>query len=390
MSRLNIAVAGMVAGDPGQGGATWAVLQYVLGLRRLGHNVTLVEAMADRSVVPTGSAFTRSTNARYFSDVVRQFGLTGDAGIVHVETRQTVGLSLHALADRLSRCDLVLNIAGNLREIPELFETTPLRLYLDLDPAFTQLWNADGIDMRWAGHTHYATVGLRLADSTTDLPLGGIDWFVTLPPVVLDIWRAAPQGRHVHNPSLGAYTTVANWRSYGSIERNGRIYGQKVHSWRALMELPLRTGLAFTPAISIHPDEVADLERLKLGGWQVLPAEKSVATPDAYMAFIRDSRAEIGIAKSGYVLSRCGWFSERSACYLAAGRPVLAQETGFAGVLPVGEGLLSFSTLDDAIEGVRAIEADYVRHAGIARELAGDYFDSARVLSKLLAHVSAA
>ena len=380
----------MVAGDPGQGGATWAVLQYLLGLERLGHNVTLIEAVSDTSVIPSGSPVKKSANARYFEQVVKGFGLTDRAALVHTPTQESVGLDREKLVDRLSQCDVLIDIAGNLRTVPDLFELVPVRLYLDLDPAFTQLWQADGIDMRWAGHTHFATVGLLLPDAESDLPAEGKDWFATLPPVVLDRWRPRADWRPANRETVDAYTTVANWRSYGSIEHDGRLFGQKVHSWRDLMDLPRRSGATFMPALSIHPDEIADIDRLREGGWKILPAETTVSNPDLYMEFIRGSRAEIGIAKSGYVLSRCGWFSERSACYMALGRPVLAQDTGFAEVLPVGEGLLSFSNMEQAIEGVRAIDADYDRHSTTARELAGDYFDSSRVLSKLLAKVGAA
>jgi hypothetical protein len=382
MTGASVAVAGMVAGDPRQGGATWAVLQYVLGLERLGHRVLLVESVAPSSLQPAGASLADTTSGRYFADVVAEFGLAGRAALVRAGSTETLGLPHAQLVAELRRCDLLIDIAGNLRDERELFEPVPRRLYLDLDPGFTQLWQAEGIDMRWDGHTHFATVGPLLAGrhpADSRVPTGGPDWIPTLPPVVLDAWAPA-EGIETH-----AFTTVANWRSYGSVERAGVFYGQKVHSWRALMDLPRLTGAAFMPALSIHPDESADIARLAEGGWQVLDADETVATPAAYRAFVRGSRAEIAIAKSGYVLSRCGWFSERSACYLASGRPVLAQDTGIGEVLPVGEGLLTFSSLEEAVEGVREIERDYARHASAARALAEAHLDARLVLPRLLA-----
>jgi hypothetical protein len=159
---------------------------------------------------------------------------------------------------------------------------------------------------------------------------------------------------------------------------------------RNLMELPRRTDARFRLALAIHPDEHRDLEALAANGWELVDPVEAAGTPDGYRRFIRESSAELGIAKSGYVLSHSGWFSDRSACYLASGRPVLAQETGFSRFVPSGEGLLSFETVDDAAAGVDAIRGAYVRHAGRARELAEELFDSDRVLGSLLDRLSEA
>jgi hypothetical protein len=185
------------------------------------------------------------------------------------------------------------------------------------------------------------------------------------------------------NPNA-AWTTVGNWRGYGSIRYRGQLFGQKAHSLRQFMSVPRRTKERFVLALAIHPDEVNDLAALAENGWRLVdPAEVS-ATPTDYQRFIQASKAEFGIAKSGYVAARCGWFSDRSVCYLASGRPVLAQETGLAGILPSGQGLMTFSTEDEAIAGIDAVSSDYTRHAKAARALAEEYFDSNRVLGRLL------
>jgi hypothetical protein len=260
----------------------------------------------------------------------------------------------------------------------------PVRVYLDLDPAFNQLWDASGIDMRFGGHTHFATVGLAIGSPECPVPTGGREWIPTVPPVVLEHW---PRAHRMEGPGAGAFTTVGNWRGYGSVEHEGRHYGQKAHSMRPLMGIPAHTDAILRPALAVHPDETPDLEALGRNGWELLDPRAVAHDPDSYRAFVAGSLAEFGVAKSGYVLSRCGWFSDRSACYLASGRPVLAQDTGFGRWLPTGEGLLAFSGVDDAVAGIEAIRSGYDRHSEAARRLTEDHLASDAVLARLLERV---
>jgi hypothetical protein len=380
-SKRTIVVSGMIAGDPHQGGATWAVLQYLLGLARLGHDVYLVEPLTAAALRPAGVGLAESINAAYFRQVCVDFHLERSAALLLAGTRQTVGLSYQQLGQVSRRADVLLNISGMLVE-QELIGPIPIRVYLDLDPAFNQLWHStQGIDRHLAGHTHFVTVGLALNSAACPVPTCGLPWIPTLPPVVLAEWPVA-------GPiTCDAFTTVGNWRGYGSIEYNGVLYGQKAHSLRPLMALPTRTRMSFQPALAIHADETRDLEALSANGWRLLEPAQVAGTPALYRAFLQGSRAEFGIAKSGYVVSRCGWFSDRSACYLACGRPVLAQDTGFSRFVPSGEGLLAFHTLDDALAGIEAIAADYPRHARAARALAEEFFDSDKILAGLLERI---
>ena len=187
-----------------------------------------------------------------------------------------------------------------------------------------------------------------------------------------------------------ALTTIANWRGYGSVEHDGVHYGQKAHSLRLFMNLPQHTRERFVLALAIHPDEQKDLELLDRGGWELVGADSEAGTPQQYQRFIQGSKAEFGISKSGYVLSRCGWFSDRSACYLASGRPVIAQETGFSRFLPTGEGLFAFSRGEDVLAAIERIQGDYEGQARAARELAERELDSDRVLTRLLERLGAA
>jgi hypothetical protein len=185
-------------------------------------------------------------------------------------------------------------------------------------------------------------------------------------------------------PRHDAYTSVGNWRSYGSIEHGGIHYGQRAHSLRGLIDLPGRVAARFQLALAIHPGEVADLDALQSNGWELLDPGALAGTPAAYAEFVRGSRAELCVAKGGYVESGSGWFSDRSACYLASGRPVVAQDTGFGRRLPTGEGLLAFVTAADAAAAVESVEADPGRHRAAARAIAEEHLDSRRVLSALL------
>ena len=379
MNRLSIVIAGMVAAQPGQGGAAWAVLQYVLGLAALGHEVTLV----DPATVPPAendAAFTASAAAAYFRRLAADFGLDGCASLLRAGTRATVGLPYESLVDRVQRADLLLNISAMLRD-PALIEPIPRRAFLDLDPAFNQMWHAQGIDMGFDRHTHFVTIGWNIGRPDCPVPTCGRDWITTPQPIVLDRWPVA--NTIVHD----GLTTVANWRSYGSVTHEGVFHGQKVHAWRELFDLPRRTTMPCLPALAIHPDETSDLVALRDHGWQLLDPAVVCATPADYQRFAQGSRAELAIAKSGYVLSRCGWFSDRSVCYLASGRPVIAHDTGFRSRLPVDAGLFAFSTVDDAAAAIEAVARNYERHCRAARELAAATFDSRLVLPALLGAV---
>jgi hypothetical protein len=367
--RLRVVVSGMVAGDPGQGGATWAVLQYVLGLRALGHDVVLVEpATRDPEV------------EAYFAAVVERFGLEGRAALLDPATGASTGLSRARLLDAVAGADLLLNVSGMLAD-EELLAAVGVRVFLDLDPAFTQLWHAvEGVDMGFDRHDRFVTIGGRIGSDGCTVPTCGRDWTTTVQPIVLEHWSVASELHH------DALTTVGHWRAYGSIDHGGVRYGQKAHSMRELIGLPGRTqGVACTPALGIHPDEADDLAALDAHGWNLLDPAVVAATPDAYAAFVAGSWAELGVAKSGYVASACGWFSDRSLCYLASGRPVIAQDTGFGADVPVGEGLLAFSDVDGAAAAVDEVRGDYTRHRRAARALAEDVFASGPVLDRLVA-----
>src|SRR4051794_32168022 len=261
----------MIAGDPFQGGATWAVLQYALGLRQLGHEVLLVEEV-DGPLEDTAAA--------YFEQVATRFGLVDAAALLRAGTTQTVGAPYAELRAFARRADVLLNVSGILTD-SDLVAAIPVRAYLDLDPAFNQLWHESGIDMRFAAHNCFVTVGQALGTPECPVPTCGLGWITTVPPVVLDRWPAAG------GPGDGSFTSVGNWRGYGSVEQDGVHYGQRVHSMRSLMELPRRTDARFRLALAIHADERRDLQALDEHGWELLDPVEAAGTPDRYERFIQ-------------------------------------------------------------------------------------------------------
>jgi hypothetical protein len=359
---MRIVVSGTMTGVPRQGGATWAVLQYALGFQRLGHRVVLVEQVADLERV-----------SRSFRSLVRSHGLEG----VLLEEGSDRRLEVGAVCPE--GAELLINISGALRD-ERVLATIDTRVFLDLDPAFTQLWHeVDGIDLGFERHNRFATIGRGLGTSATRIPDCGRRWLTVTQPVVLHRWPVGDSVWHA------AATSVGHWRSYGSIEHEGVHYGQRAHAARRLLSLPSLSSVPVRLALGIDPAERDDVDALRRNGWQLVDPNRVAGTPAAYRAFIRGSWAELGIAKSGYVAARCGWFSDRSVCYLASGRPVVAQQTGFSDWLPTGDGLFAYESAEEAAAALDSVRADYPRHRRAARALAEDVFASDRVLKDFLA-----
>jgi hypothetical protein len=361
----------MIAATPWQGGAAWAVLQYLLGLRRLGCSVYFMEPI-DRPEALSSDV------PRYCEQVMGRFGFEDRWALIPPRGGDSIGMGRAQIGSAAREAELLLNVAGMLSDA-DVLDQIPVRAYLDLDPVFTQLWHAsDGVDMRLDGHSHFVTVADAIGRPGSRIPSCDRDWLPTLPPVVLEEW---PVATHLEHEVL---TTVGHWRSYGAIHHQGVQYGQKVHSLRRLIDLPNRTPGRFELALAIHPDETKDLAALREHGWTLLDPAEVAATPDDYRRFVQGSWAEFGLTKDGYVVSDSGWFSDRSACYLASGRPVIAQDTGFGRRLPTGTGLFAISTAEDAAVAIEELQREYERHRAAARELATIHLDSDRVLGALV------
>jgi hypothetical protein len=378
--KPTIAVAGSIAQRPHKGGHTWVFLQYLLGFRRLGFDVVFIDRLEPEMCVGAHGepvAVEQSLNLRYLRDVMHDFGFTNQWALLHDHGREVIGMSRRDLLDRISRADLLINVMGFLDD-DELLAAVPIRVFLDIDPGFGQMWCALGLHDLFRGHDVHVTIGEAIGQEDCTIPTCSIDWITTKQPVALDHWPVAMSpGR--------AVTSISSWRGpFGPIEFEGHTYGLRVHEFRRFVDLPRHVDVDLEVALDIDAVEVEDVRRLREGGWRLREPASVAGDPHAYKRYIAESRAELMIAKNLYVDSHSGWFSDRSICYLASGRPVLAQDTGLSPFLPAGEGVVLFSSFDDAVAGVQSIESDYERHARAAREMAEEHFSSDVVLPRLL------
>lgn len=393
-----ILVSGALANKLHNGGEAWVRLSWLLGLRQLGFQVYFVEEIARHACVDAAGAvttFAESLNLAYFKAVTTHFGLHDVATLLYAEGEACYGLSYADLLDLAATADLLINISGHLAHAP-LLRRLRCKVYIDIDPAFTQFWYADGLSgARLQNHDLYFTIGENIGTPRSSIPTGDIHWRHTRQPVVLEEWPVYPLTDNLSQAHAEAelirFTTVASWRgAYGPVEFGGRTYGLKVHEFRKFITLPEQTPGCFEIALSIHPGETRDLHLLHQHGWQLVDPQQVAADPQRFRHYVQHSHAEFSVAQGIYVDTQSGWFSDRTVRYLAAGKPVLVQDTGFSHYLPVGEGLLAFRTLAEATQGAEAIGRDYQRHCRAARALAESHFAAAVVLRKLLAEIEAA
>ena len=363
-------VAGALANKPHSGGEAWVRLSWVLGLRRLGWDVWFVERLAAPN--PEGQ--------RYFEAVVAEFGLGERAALLGDGGEPLFGRPESELAEVAAGAEVVFDISGHLGG-GAILDGPRRRVYVDLDPGFTQAWHADpSLDFDVCGYDRYLTVGQNIGKPGCPVPTGGIEWVPTLPPVLLEEWQPAP-------PTGGPLrlTTVATWRSpYGGLEIGGRAMGLKHHQFRRFAALPERVEAAeFELALNIHPGDSADLELMQSHGWKIVDPKEAAGSPAAFRDYVRGSGAEFSVAQGVYVEAGTGWFSDRSAAYLASGRPVVVQGTGLDEEART-PGLLPFDELEDAAVAVASAAGDYEVRSQAGRSFAERQLGSDRVLGKVL------
>ena len=379
-TTLRIIVTGLIAQYP-LGGVTWDYLQYVLGLKRLGHDVYYLEDTGQWPYNPIegGLAKDCTWNVRYLADVMSDFGLNDRWAYRFPWQSQWFGLSDIMREDIVRSADVIINVSGTL-DRPEAYRQAKRLVYIDSDPVFTQVKLARGqadfaklID----SHDVHFSFGERVSESTA-VPTTGHRWRRTRQPIVLAEWR--PSTSH-----SARFTTVMNWTSYKPLVFRDQSYGQKDVEFLRFMTLPRAVApVELELAVNAGKTNRTPYDLLARNGWRVSDPNVVCSDAEKYRAYIQESKAEWSVAKNGYVVGQAGWFSCRSACYLAAGKPVVTQETGFSEFLPVGRGLLSFSTPDQAAAAIKEVEGNYQAHATAARALAEGYFDSDLVLGRLL------
>jgi hypothetical protein len=379
---IAIVVSGALANKPFNGGEAWVRLNWILGFQRLGCEVYFVEQINRETCVDESGAvvpFVQCVNLAYFRQVTERFGLKGQVALIYGNGEEIYGLSQSKLRDIAENADLLVNISGHLTWEP-LIQYFHCKVYLDIDPGFTQFWHADPTsNFRLQGHDAYFTIGENIGKPDCPIPIDDIHWMHTRQPVVLAQWPVCTEG------TRNRFTTIASWRGpFGPVYVGDKIYGLKVHQFRNLVTLAQRLPYTFEIALQIHPSDTKDLELLHTHGWQTVNPKDVASDPIAFRNYVQQSGAEFSVAQGIYVDTHSGWFSDRSVRYLASGKPTLIQDTGFSRNYPVGEGLLAFGTLEEAAAGAKTIVDNYELHSRTARALAEAYFDSDKVLARLL------
>jgi hypothetical protein len=373
---VTIIVAGTI-GRSGLGGQAWATLQYLLGLRALGHEVVYLEDCGKSSWVYIWEKedWTHELDypAAYVRACLEPFGF-GDCWIYR-DNYRSLGMPLESFLDSCTCADLLIMRAVPFWNWRKEYELPRRRVFIDVDPGFTQIAIANGdagLAEGIARTERRFTYAQRFGAADCAIPADGGPWLKTRPPVFLPEWP-------VSQAAVTHFTSVMRWQGFKEVVHRGVSYGQRDKEFPRYFDLPRRTTQKFLMAqMGVKP------ELLTQNGWEVMAGEVVSRTPESYREFIQQSRAEFSVPKNGYVAMRGGWFSDRSVCYLASGRPVVIEDTGLTDWLPAGQGLLTFSDPESALRCVEEVNADYERHRQAARRVAEEYFATDKILPALL------
>lgn len=387
-SKGTVIIGGFIGLLPA-GGVVWDYIQYVLGFQMMGYDVYYLE---DTKIHPLfGSSWDDSTETvKRVHDLMKSFGLEDRYIYIDELSQQIFGKSRSEYIDICKAADILINVScANV--IREEYSTIPIRILLDTDPMFTQIQinseqtftsESGNLKELAAWHTHHFTFGENIFDKDCLIPRGEFSWITTRQPICMDYWKYEKSSK-----SKLLFTTLMNWKAGKKLQYLGQNWGQKDVTFPIIKDLPkLLTHASFKVAVSqaVIDKEREHFKNLLGTGWNVISSEEASGDHKKYQNFIYSSSAEISVAKETYVKAKTGWFSCRSACYLAAGRPVVAQDTGWSKNYPTGLGLFSFSDKNEALEAIRKISGDWDNHSKNAREIASSYFDHKKVLGNLI------
>jgi hypothetical protein len=383
---LKAIVTGMITSYP-VGGVVWDYGQYALGLERLGYEVFYLEDTGWQTYDPRKGEygedcsyaveFLKTSLAQLSPTLAKRWRFCNLDG-------KTYGLDDKTFSEVLRDTDLFLNVSGGTL-LRDEYLACKRKVLIDSDPGWNHFRNFPKWDANpnWQGshgfraHDFFFTYAERIGKPNCVLPDFGLAWQPTRPLVVMDCWHAEPPGEK--------WTTVMTWKNFQeTIQHNGVTYGTKEMEFGNVEQLPARVKAKLEIAVG---GDSAPRERWRSLRWNVVESQNISRTAEEYRHYIQSSRGEFSVAKNVYAATRCGWFSCRSVCYLAAGLPVVVQDTGFSEFIPTGEGLFAFSNLDEAASGIEAVEKDYARHQRAARELARTKFASDVVLGDLLRRI---
>jgi hypothetical protein len=361
-------------------GMMFVYFNYVLGLRRLGHEVLYLEESGwDRSCYdPTAGDYgdDPTTGLRSVRDLFSRFGLE-EVAIAYVrhDSRQSWGLPWNEIERRIRDADLILNVGG-VCWMDEFLEIEA-RVLIDLDPLFTQA-GAFGYE-RLNHYTLHFTYGINTGRGGCTIPTHGLRWYPIQPPVAPELWESGARELSRREP---VFTTIANWQAYGGIEFQGERFGQKDEEFRRFEPVARRSGAYLEIAVDNMPEH--DRQRFIRSGWRVVSGARVSRSIDTYRAYIQQSAGEFSVAKNAYVKSNSGWFSDRSVCYLACGLPVIVQETGFSEQVETGRGVLTFRTVEEACDCLERVRKDYDTHSRAALRMVARNFHYRVVLPAML------
>lgn len=388
MQKLRIVVGGFIGLYP-TGGVTWDYLQYVLGFAEMGHDVYYIE---DTCQYPRyqkeGRAWDDATDSiHYLKEVMKAFGLEQRWAYRDVASGKCFGLSIEKVNDICRTADVFINVSASTF-LREEYLSIPRRVLIDSDPMFTQIeyhtqkeqnkeHSPYKMDFVVENHNYLFTFGENVGNGNCEVPTFGFKWHPTRQPISLKFWL---NNDYNYRKQL---STIMNWSVSQSLDYNNKKWGQKNAEFEKLLVIPSHfRDFAFDIIISNLPE--AKKTNLEDNGWNVIDPLTTIISPQAYHEFIATSGAELSVAKQTYVHANSGWFSCRSACYLASGRPVITQDTGWSGYIPSGLGLFSFTDFETAAEAIKVMSNNPAKHSNAAREIAIAYFDSVKVLNQLL------
>lgn len=382
---MRLVLLGLMGQSP-FGGQAWMHLNWMRGFQRLGHEVWYIE---DTTAWPYDPVVNTISNegtyaVGHIARCMERIGLK-DRWAYRLANRpdKTWGLSGAQIRELYRSCDALINVTGGT----DLFEehlAAPLRIYLETDPVTVELRLANGDAERQVAFDHHhclVTYGENYGAPDCGVPLNGRLYKKTRQPIDLELWPMA------FTPDARAFTTIGNYRQAGSdvTYQGNTYYWSKHHEWEKFRDLPRQTTQPFELALMVKE---ADRVQLESQGWRVVsPFEMSLDVFGAYPEYIRQSRGEFTVAKDQNVRLRSGWFSERDVAYLASGKPIVSQDTGFSNLFPTGEGLFGIQTVEEAVAAIDCINREYERHSRAARRIAEDYFECEGVCRRFLSDV---
>jgi hypothetical protein len=362
-------------------GVTYQFLHYLIALRRLGYDVYYVEDSGRWIYDPQLNDLSpdATSNVEAIAPILKQHGFADRWAFRGAyEGGRCYGMDESALNNLYETADAFLNVTGAQELRPEHLQI-PRRVYVESDPFASQIKVAKGDEKMihtLAQHDTLFTFGESVGSPDCDVPVERFKWLPTRQPVVMELWTGSPIGGDT-------YTTITTWHNKGKdLEYRGDTwYWTKDREFEKFLALPSRRSVRLELAATVPPDVAGMLNR---HGWAVRDSIDLSRSATQYREYIEQSRGEFTVARDQYVRPGTGWFSDRTACYLAAGRPVITQETGFSRHLGSGKGLFGFTTMEDIVQAIDAIESDYAGHCGAARDVAREFFAAEKVVASLM------